>query len=146
MLGLKNYAARGSNTRRVVSRSEFSGTVSITTFTDGDVSVNVSTSNSSSSSSSSTATSTTPSSDSFLTQELLTRSAKDAYLTGTFVDREEAMIYYTTQLGIYAYNLTSKGDILQCVWASSILAVLFLFYFRFDTCIYAITLYTSRLS
>jgi hypothetical protein len=46
-------------------------------------------------------------------RETILRSIKDAYLTGMYVESADAeLIYYTTQLGIYSYNVKSRGTVL----------------------------------
>jgi hypothetical protein len=46
-------------------------------------------------------------------RETIPRSIKDAYLTGMYVESADAeLIYYTTQLGVYSYNVKSKGTVL----------------------------------
>ncbi len=45
-----------------------------------------------------------------ISQEHFPRTVNDAYLTGMYMDQEDAnMVYYTTQMGIHSYNQATKG-------------------------------------
>jgi hypothetical protein len=48
----------------------------------------------------------------FVSRYALNRTHVDAYITGMHVSQEgDNMLYYTTQLGIYAYNTKTAGTL-----------------------------------